>query len=116
MITNQEHKSKTFDTVLQNPEMVHFHESIRFVQSTPFDELFPKKYEMAKTSFARRKTISLFNENPTLPLKIVLTTVLENMSNELPAPLILKITQNIIEKWESLLANHQQDNPLVAAT
>ena len=64
MISNQKHKTKTFDEVLQDPEQPLLHEAIHVLRKTPFKDAFPKKYEMSVIDIAMETVTELFEENP----------------------------------------------------
>lgn len=99
----QEEKQLTMEDVLEIPEMSDLHQAIRYVQNTPFSKLFPNKYRVTLEYSAKRKVRKLFQKNPTLPLKKVVTKVLNNLyDDDISAELILKMTQLIIQEWTHL--------------
>jgi hypothetical protein len=102
MENNIENKTVTFDEALADPAFAHFHEAIHYIRKTPFSQMFPKKHELSLTRVVKDDVKKLFNKNPNMPIKLVITTVFEPLTNDIPAPLFLKLTQTIIEKWESL--------------
>ena len=60
------------------------------------------------------KTRKLFIENPNMPIKTVLITVFEPLTEDIPAPLVLKLTKKIIQKWESLSATLPQNSEVLS--
>ncbi len=113
MKNNEKSKSMTYEEALQDPSMADFHEIIKRFQTTPHSQIFPKKHEMALLSIVEINTRKLFIEKPNMPLKTVLTTVFEPLTDDMPAPLVLKLTKKIIQKWESLSATLSQNNEVL---
>ena len=102
-------KSKTFEEALEDPTLAHFHEAIRFIQNKPFSQLFPKKHEITLTHVVEHNVGKLFDDNPNMPIKMVIATVFAPITDDIPAPLMLKLTKKIIEKWESLSIGSLQE-------
>ena len=46
--------------------------------------------------------VKLFQKNPNMPLKMVISTIIASFDDDLSADLILKMTPKIIEKWKTL--------------
>ena len=113
MNNNEKNKSMTYEGALQDPSIAEFHDLIRYVHKTPFSKMFPKKHELTLTYLVESKTRKLFIENPNMPIKTVLTTVFEPLTEDIPAPLVLKLTKKIIQKWESLSATLPQNNEVL---
>ena len=111
----KENKDLTYEEALNDPSLAHIHDLIRYVQKTPFSQMFPKKHELTLIGLAESKTRKLFIENPNMPLKTVLTTVFEPLTDDIPAPLVLKLTKKIIQKWESLSATLPQNNEVLTS-
>ena len=105
MKNTEENKSMTMEEVLQDPSQAHLHAAIRYTLNTPFNVLFPKKHELTMVDLAKERTIELFEENPNMPLNVVLTDVWKQLPNDLSPSLILKVTKKTIEKWESLIVS-----------
>jgi hypothetical protein len=111
-----EKNKESLSQALENPSHSKYHEAIRYVQNTPFSQMFPKKHEATLIDIAIKKTITLHEENPSTPLKKVVNTIFESLTDDIPAPLILKITKKIIEKWTILSKESQKENiGLIAA-
>ena len=106
----KESRSMTFEEALQDPSLAPIHEHIRYLQNTPFSKIFPKKHELTLTYLVESKARRLYTENPNMPIKKVITTIFEPLTDDIPAPLMLKLTQNIIDLWAKLFVTNQQDN------
>jgi hypothetical protein len=96
----KENRTMTFEEMLADPEFAHIHEGLRYLQRTPPNELFPKKYEKSMIGLALTDTVELFQKNPNMPLKMVISTIIASFDDDLSADLILKMTPKIIEKWK----------------
>jgi hypothetical protein len=97
-----ENRKMTYEEVLADPSLAEFHEAIHYLRRTTFSQRFPKKHELILTDSVKEKAKELFRENPNMPIKMVITTIFEPMTNDISASLFLKLTQTIIKKWESL--------------
>jgi hypothetical protein len=95
-------RTMTFEEMLADPEFAHIHEGLRYLQKTPPNELFPKKYEKSMIGLALTDTVELFQKNPNMPLKMVISTIIASFDDDLSADLILKMTPKIIEKWKKM--------------
>jgi hypothetical protein len=95
-------KTMTFEEMLADPEFAHVHEGLRYLQRTPPNEIFPKKYEKSMIGLALEDTVLLFNEKPNMPLKMVISTIIAGFDDDLSADLIIKMTPKIIDKWKTL--------------
>ena len=109
-------KSLTYEEILENPELSQFHDVVRFLQKKGDQKIFPKKYEKSMENLAFDRTYTLFKENPRLPLNKVIVCIMDKLPDDVPPPLLLKMTQIAIEKWESLTYEHvmKQRQELVA--
>lgn len=105
-------KSRTmsYEEILQDSSLAHMHEMVRYVHNKPLSQLMPKKHESSLTSWIEIKTVKLYTENPNMPIKKVITTIFEPLTDDIPAPLMLKLTQHIIDLWAKLFVTNQQDN------
>lgn len=82
-----------------------FQDIIAYVEKTPFKQLFPNKYKASIKHSVETKTEEIFHEQPTMPLKKVVSIVLADLNDEtLSAELILEMTQLIIQNWERMTA------------
>lgn len=110
-------KSLTYQEVLETPELAHFHDVVRFLQTSPRHKIFPEKFEMSMKRLVVRTADTLFDETPTLPLNKVIASIMDKLPDDVPPPLLLKMTQIAIEKWESLTHDLEleQKRELVAA-
>lgn len=102
MKDNQEKKQLTFDAVLQTPELSHLHDLIHYLEKTPFQDIFPKKYEMSMEDATIKEVRRVFQDEPYCALKSVVTTVLEKLPDDLSAILLLKMTKLILKEWRTL--------------
>jgi hypothetical protein len=88
--------------VMKDPEMAKQIEAIiAYVEKTPFSKMFPEKYENSLKYMVYDETSELFKNNPTMPLKSVVTTVLNKFKEDMPSDLLLKMTRLIIQEWEN---------------
>ena len=110
----QQKNDLSFEEVLQDPSLAHLHGLVRYVQKTPFSQMFPKKNELSLMSIVAIETRALFFKNPNIPIKTVVTTIFERLTDDIPAPLVLKLTQKIIAKWESLSVELPQNRETMA--
>lgn len=94
--------SKSFEEVLQDPSLSRFHGLINYLDNTPNKDVFPKKYEASIQNLINQKVQTLFVENPAMPLKMVLSLVIEYLPEDLSPKLLLKMTQFTIKKWSKL--------------
>jgi hypothetical protein len=81
-----------------------------YLKKTPFSKAFPNKYKATLKSKAAEKTYALFIQNPEMLLKTVVTTVLNDLNDDLSPELLVEITQFIVGKWKhfSATANLQK--------
>jgi hypothetical protein len=108
-------RTMSYDEALQDPSLADMHEAMRFVRGKPASVLYPRKHEKALTSVARMDTRKLFKKSPDMPLKEVVITVFKPLTDDIPAPLILILTQNIIEVWTELSLALQEENTVAIA-
>jgi hypothetical protein len=110
-----EHKTVTFDEALKDPSLAHFHEAIEFVKEKSGKELFPKKYELGVMDSVLETVVELFDERPNMPLKSALTSVFQDLPDDLSTTLLLKVTNKVIQQWGKLTATSLKTNDTVAA-
>jgi hypothetical protein len=92
---------------MKDPETAKIIQDVlRYVEKTPFSKMFPKKYELSVEQSVYDEVQELFVINPTMPLKSVVTTVLNSLDEDISADLLLKMTRLIIQEWESLSTAH----------
>ncbi len=88
---------------IEDPEFAQQLEDIHdYLKRTPFSKAFPNKYKAITKTEAKKKTYELFLINPNMPLKSVVSTILNGLDNDLSAALVLDMTRVIVEKWEGL--------------
>jgi hypothetical protein len=84
----------------KDPELAQQLIAVRdYLEKTPFSKAFPNKYKALTKDKATLKTHHLFEENPNMPLKTVVATVLNSLDDDLSAELVLDMTRAIVEKW-----------------
>lgn len=98
----------TYEEMLQDASLSEIHSFIRKAQTLPPSQLIPQKHNRVLTSITAYKTRSLFFSNPSMPIKKVITTIFEDLTDDIPAPLMLKLTKKIIAQWELLSAESQK--------
>jgi hypothetical protein len=92
-----------FEDVLQNSELSHLHEVVHFLENSKNKPLFPHKQEASIKRSVAKKIKMLFIENPTMPLKNVITIVVNGLPDTFNAKFLLTMTAFIIENWEDLI-------------
>jgi hypothetical protein len=95
------------EIINQNPELEEFREVVLFLENSTFKTLFPEKWEVSTLSSARERAHKLLEAHPNMSLKETLTTVLSGCEEGLSGDILLKITEQVIKKWEQLY------NPIV---
>jgi hypothetical protein len=95
------------EIINQNPELEEFREVVHLLENSTFKTLFPKKWEVSTLSSARERAHKLLKTHPDMSLKETLTTVLNGCEDGLSGEVLLKITEQVIKKWETL------SNPIV---
>jgi hypothetical protein len=110
----EENKVPTIEEALKDSTHARFHEVLRFVQNKPSSELMPKKHELILTDLVEMKAQKLHTETPNLPMKKVITTIFESLTDDIPTPLVLKLTQKIIDVWENCSLTIQNDEAVAA--
>lgn len=108
-------RTMTVEEILEDTSLSGFHAFVRKVENTPASQLMPKKHAMALTSISEMETRKLFMTDPNMPIKKVLTTIFDWLTDDIPAPLMLKLTERIIEVWSELSEKEQQDKPATLA-
>jgi hypothetical protein len=110
----EENKVPTIEEALKDPAHARFHEVLRYVQNKPSSELMPKKHELILTDLVEMKAKKLYTETPNLPMKKVITTIFESLTDDISAPLVLKLTQKIIDVWENCSLMIQKEKAVAA--
>ncbi len=95
-------KSISFEEVLQNKELSHLHEVVHFLEETKDQDLFPNKQTAYFKDAVSQRVQTLYSENSTMPIKKVITSVLENFTENLDEDIILKIIKWTIHEWSNL--------------
>lgn len=115
MKKKEDNKSMTIEDLLQDPSFAHVHDALRYVMNTPASQLIPKKHELVLTDLVEQEIKELYNQTPNLPIKKVLSTIFEALTDDIPAPLMLKLTKKIINKWHKLSTALPQVNQTAVA-
>ncbi len=104
------------DDTVASPELAQqFQDIIEYVEKTPFKQLFPNKYKASIRHSVEVKTYEIFQEQPTTPLKNVVSTVLEDLDAEtISTELIIEMTQLITQNWERMTAVIYKNEPAQA--
>ncbi len=102
-------RTMTVEEILKDTSLAGFHDFVRKVETTPASQLIPKKHASALMSVSVTETQKLFKIDPNMPIKKVVTTIFEQLTDDIPAHLMLKLTERIIEIWSELSEKVQQD-------
>jgi uncharacterized membrane protein YheB (UPF0754 family) len=87
---------------LEDPKLAQqFQDAYEYVKKTPFSKIFPEKYEHSLEQMVFDETQELFEISPSMPLKSVVTTVLNKFNEDMSSELLLKMTRLIIQEWEN---------------
>jgi hypothetical protein len=103
----KENPSMTYEEVLQDSSLAHFHEAIHLLQDRSHNDIFPQHYESSMLDVAETHVVKLWRKKPEMSLKMVVTKVMSHFPDDISADLISKITHVIIEKWTQLSALNQ---------
>ncbi len=98
----QKKVSIPFEKALKDPTYEHLWDTLRYLETARFADLFPQKHLISLQDIVSRKLKALHLETPSLPLKDVVTHALENLPDDTSAALVMEITRFTIEKWESM--------------
>lgn len=102
MKINNFKKSIPYEEAMKMPEFAHLHDTLRYLNSAKISDIFPTHHERSMEYMAENKVIALFAESPNLSLNNVVSVVLKQLPEDISAPLLLKLTSFVIEKWEKL--------------
>ena len=91
-----------FEDALKMPKLAHLHDIILYVENAHDSELSPKKYQMGLEHIASKRIQMLYKENPKMAIKNVIMAVFEKLPDDMPNLFIVKITQYILKKWETV--------------
>jgi hypothetical protein len=94
------HKSLSFDEVLQTPELSHLHEVIHFLNEKQGECLFPRKRNEAIKFVVNQKISTILRDSPNITLKQVMSLVLDTLPNDLSSTTLLSMTKFVIDKHE----------------
>lgn len=106
----------TSEQIKQMPELAHLYEVVRFIEKNKNTILFPEKYQASMADMARVKTVEFFKAHPTMSLKEALVSILGSFTTDIPGFALVKMTEEIIKKWEKLSEMaHKTENALEMA-
>ena len=109
---SQEEKQITIEEALKMPELAHLHEAMNYALNTPFKKMFPNKYKASIKHSVEVKTRAIFQKQATMPLKKVVSVVLEDLDDDtISAELILEMTQLITQNWQRMTATAYENEP-----
>ena len=109
MNNTEKSRTMTAEEILNDPSLAQAHAFIRKVENgVPASQLVPKKHALALISHSATQTKTLYAQHPNMPIKKVLTTIFERLTDDIPPALMLKLTKNIINLWTKLDADVQQ--------
>ena len=96
-----------------SPELAQqFQDIIQYVEKTPFKKMFPNKYKASIKHSVEVKTRAIFQKQATMPLKKVVSVVLEDLDDDtISAELILEMTQLITQNWQRMTATAYENEP-----
>ena len=97
------------EEILADSSLTQLHAFVQNIDM-PASQRIPKKHAMALTSHTAVETTKLFHKHPDMPIKIVLITIFKPLTNDIPPPLMLKLTQNIIAVWTKLASQAQEES------
>ncbi len=98
----QPSNSPTFEEALQNPAYEHLWETLKYLQTAKFADLFPEKHLLAHKSLIAQKLKALHGHSPLLPLKDVVAHTLESLPDDTSAAVVMELTRFAIDKWEAM--------------
>ena len=98
---------KTFEEALKDPSLAHFHEVIRFLETTPEELILPRQYKEALERTVARKVRALLAEDAQRQLNKVVAEVINALPDTLSAHLLLEMTAFAIKEWEKRAAKSQ---------
>ena len=105
------------DGTVASPELAQqFQDIIEHVEKTPFKKMFPNKYKASIKHSIEVKMEGIFQEQPKMPLKNVVSTVLKDLNDDtISAELILEMTQLITQNWRHKTAVNAHERAEVMA-
>lgn len=95
-------QSISFQDALQDPSYEHLWDTLQYLETAKFSDLFPQKHLLALQDLIAQKLRALHLETPFLPLKDVVTHVLGGLPDDTSAAVVLELTRFTIEKWEAM--------------
>jgi hypothetical protein len=112
MKNTENSRTMIIEEILSDTSLTPLHGFVRKIQNNaPASQLIPKKHELVLTDLVRMETKTLFSKNPLTPLKKVIALVFEDLTDDIPAPLMLKLTKIILNLWTELSEKAGKENP-----
>ena len=90
------------ENILKDSSLSYLHDVIHFLENTPDELLFPRKYKTALKHTVSQKVAFIFNENSTLPVNKMVADVIACLPESLSSKLILEMTSFAIKEWEAM--------------
>ena len=101
------------DNILKDKSLSHLHEMIHFLENTPDELLFPRKYKTALKHSVSQKVAFIFKENPSLPVSKMVADIIASLPEPLSSKLILEMTSFAIKEWEAISYLKSNKLPIV---
>ena len=102
MKLTKDNTSISYEKALQMPELTHLHDTLHYLENAPDSEVLPQKYAQSLEYRSAKHIQRIFKDSPTLPLKDVVSSIIERLPMDISASHILEITPYIINEWEKL--------------
>ena len=96
--------SMTYEEVLQNPSLIHFHEAIHLLQNRSHNDIFPQHYELSMLDVAETHVVKLWRKNPEMSLKMVVTKVMAHFLDNLSAESVdnIELQRDIVKAYQKV--------------
>lgn len=91
-------ENPVFDIPLE--DNAHLHEVIHFINGKKGESLFPRKRNEAINHVVTQKVNTILEGNPNIPLRQVMSLVLDTLPNDLSSATLLSLTKIVIDKYE----------------
>lgn len=104
-MTEGKSKSKKINNmadVVADPNLAAFADDIAPLLVNEKTIPYQKSYLLAQQAVIVKRMNQLHQENPSLPLKTVLTKILNEIPENVSSPLLMELTNFTITYWESL--------------
>lgn len=81
-------------------ENTHLHEVIHFLNEKKGESLFPRKRNEAIKHVVSQRVHTILEGNPNIPLKQIMSLVLDTLPNDISSATLLILTKLVIDKYE----------------